>query len=49
MNDEKNIQMEKLLKRVYDLLNEGEGVKYLEVDGIKADKIMGEIKAMKIA
>lgn len=43
--DEKKNQ---LLKRVFDLINNGEGKTHLEVDGKEATAIYNEIKAMRL-
>lgn len=44
IEDKKN----ELLKRVFDLINNGEGKTHLEVDGVEAEEIFNEIKAMRI-
>lgn len=50
MSDIENLSDEKkLLKRVYDLLNEGQGFAHLEVDGVEAEKILEEIRKLKVA
>jgi hypothetical protein len=43
-NDKKN----EILKRVYDLINNGEGFAHLEVDGEEARKIFEEIRQMRL-
>lgn len=36
-----------ILKRVYDLINDGQGYHHFEVNGEEAEAIFDEIKAMK--
>lgn len=48
MSNDKNARMEVLLKKVYDLINNGEGLAHLEVDGVEAKEIFEEIKQMRL-
>ena len=45
---EKVAKTKVLLKRVYDLINNGEGKAHLEVAGEEAMEIFGEIKQMRL-
>lgn len=41
-------KQEELLRRVYKLINEGQGNHYIEVDGEEATAIYNEIKLMNL-
>ena len=48
MSKDNTARMEILLKRVYDLILNGEGGAHLEVDGGEAKAIFDEIRMMRV-